>query len=91
MQFELELELELKLKLCRTQSVRVDHYLCRISYLFAIADPETAHSRGGREAAGDSLGLRLRLRLRLSVVGVAELATWWHNVNVGALNRQMSK
>lgn len=91
MQFELELELELELKLCRTQPVRVDHYLCRISYLFAIADPETAHSRGGREAAGDRLGLWLRLRLGLSVVGVAELATWWHNVNVGALNRQMSK
>lgn len=85
MQFELELELELELKLCRVLPVRVDHYLCRISYLFAIADPETAHSRGGREAAGDRLGLRL------SVVGVAELATWWHNVNVGALNRQMSK
>lgn len=85
MQFELELELELKL--CRVLPVRVDHYLCRISYLFAIADPETAHSRGGREAAGDRLGLRLGL----SVVGVAELATWWHNVNVGALNRQMSK
>lgn len=91
MQFELELELELEL--CRVLPVRVDHYLCRISYLFAIADPETAHSRGGREAAGDRLGLwlRLRLRLGLSVVGVAELATWWHNVNVGTLNRQMSK
>lgn len=91
MQFELELEL--KLKLCRVLPLRVDHYLCRISYLFAIADPETAHSRGSREAAGDSLGLGLRLwlRLGLSVVGVAELATWWHNVNVGALNRQMSK